>query len=91
MSMWDVIYKTFKEDLIYIMREETDAIVTTKYQDGTRSQELIIVYVARSGLHKLGSKPRILPYTDMIWWEIGHINPLMQKIITPNGVVIGSF
>lgn len=50
-----------------------------------------LVDVARYGLHKVTTRPRLMPYTYLIQWAIDFINFPKWYIINLKGTIIGSF
>jgi hypothetical protein len=47
--------------------------------------------IAQVELHKITTRPRLLPYTDMIGWALDHVDILTRMILTSQKVVVGSF
>jgi hypothetical protein len=47
--------------------------------------------IAQSELHKIATRPRLLPYNDMIGWVLEHVDIPTRTIFNPQNIAIGSF
>jgi hypothetical protein len=56
-------------------------------------EDLSIKYktIAQSELHKVATRPRLLPYNDMIGWALDHVDIPTRTIFNSQKVIVGSF
>jgi hypothetical protein len=47
--------------------------------------------VVQSGMHKVATRPRLLPYYDMIRWALDHIDLPTRTIMNDQRVTVGTF
>jgi len=47
--------------------------------------------VVQSGMHKIATRPRFLPYYDMIWWALDHVDLPTRTIMNERQVTVGTF
>jgi hypothetical protein len=47
--------------------------------------------VAQSDLHKIATRPRLLPYNDMVSWALENVDILTRTIFNSQKVAVGSF
>jgi hypothetical protein len=47
--------------------------------------------VAKSELHKVATRPKLLPYTDMIRWALDHVDISTRTICSHQRTIVGSF
>jgi hypothetical protein len=47
--------------------------------------------IAESELHKIATRPRLMPYNDMISWALEKIDIQTRSILNSQKVVVGSF
>jgi hypothetical protein len=47
--------------------------------------------VVQSGMHKVATRPRLLPYYDMIRWALDHIDLPTRTIMNNQRVTVGTF
>jgi hypothetical protein len=47
--------------------------------------------VAKSELHKVAARPKLLPYTDMIRWALDHVDISTRTICSHQRTIVGSF
>ena len=47
--------------------------------------------IAKSELHKIVVRPRLMEYNDMISWALENFDITMRSILNDQGVIIGSF
>lgn len=84
-SSWEAIYKLFEDEEPRVMGK----IVTT--EDSLPVFETTYSNVANLLLHRIATRPNILPYTDMIRWVIDHLNIENMNFMTKRNTFIGSF
>ena len=80
---WTQVFNILQYELVNFLDdsgdEETDTL-DTKYK-----------IVAQSELHKIATRPRLLPYSDMIGWALKNIDIPTRTIFNSQKVVVGSF
>jgi hypothetical protein len=47
--------------------------------------------IAESELHKIATRPRLMPYNDMVSWALDKVDILMRSILNDQGAIIHSF
>jgi hypothetical protein len=47
--------------------------------------------ITQEELHKIATRPRLLPYTDIIRWALDHVDISTQTIFNSQKVTVGSF
>ena len=47
--------------------------------------------IVESELHKIATRPRLMPYNDMVSWALDKVDILMRSILNDQGAIIGSF
>jgi hypothetical protein len=47
--------------------------------------------VAKSELHKVAARPKLMPYTDMISWALEHVDIPTRTIYSHQKTIVGSF
>jgi hypothetical protein len=47
--------------------------------------------IAESELHKIARRPRLMPYNDMVCWDLEKTDVLTRSIQNNQGVIVGSF
>jgi hypothetical protein len=47
--------------------------------------------IAESELHKIATRPRLMPYNDMVCWALEKTDVQTRSILNSQGVVVGSF
>jgi hypothetical protein len=50
-----------------------------------------LVDIKKSCLHKITSRPTVLPYYDMVWWIISHTDISTCTIVNSSRNIVGSF
>jgi hypothetical protein len=50
-----------------------------------------LVDIKKSSLHKVASRPTILPYYDMVRWVISHTNFTTCRVVNSSCQIVGSF
>jgi hypothetical protein len=96
----DVISDTFPRS-INIVKTWTHVFNTIQYEvvncpdDSSNNEKdnLSTKYkiIAQAELHKIATRPRLLPYTDMIGWAPDHVDIPTRMIFNSQKVVVGSF
>jgi hypothetical protein len=80
---WSYIYEVLQSELVDVSDDsnenEKDDLIT-KYK---------IVFQAQ--MHKVVARPRLLPYYDMVWWALDHIDIPTRTIVNEQRVTIGTF
>jgi hypothetical protein len=57
----------------------------------TETQATRYKYVSQSELHKIATRPRLMPYNDMIGWALENVDLSTRRICNSKKVVVGSF
>jgi hypothetical protein len=57
----------------------------------TETQATKYKIVAQSELHKIATRPRLMPYNDMIGWALENVDLSTRTICNSQKVTIGSF
>jgi hypothetical protein len=47
--------------------------------------------IAESEFHKIATRPRLMPYSDMVIWALDKVDSLMRSILNDQGAIIHSF
>ena len=47
--------------------------------------------VVQSGMHLVATRPRLLPYYDMIWWALDHVDLPTKTIISDKRTTVRTF
>ena len=71
---WSYISKVIQSELVNYSDDSND-----NEKDDLATKYKIIVQVE---MHKIAARLRILPYYDMIWWALDHVNILTRTIIS---------
>jgi hypothetical protein len=60
---------------------------------GNEKDDLITKYkiIIQDQMHKVAARPRLLPYYDMVWWALDHVDIPTRTIINEQRVTIGTF
>lgn len=87
----DEIYNLMKDELEDASEEGISAIVLNDAPERNNELEYKLIDATRSRLHKIASRPRLMPYTNLIRWPINFVIIPKCHIITPKGTSIGSF
>lgn len=83
-STWEAMYQWLEEEKSRIMK-------VTVTVDGHGSFEASLTELACSFLHCIATRPKILPYTDMVKWIIDHADISDREFKTANQQVMGLF
>jgi hypothetical protein len=59
--------------------------------EATETQATRYKYVAQSELHKIATRPRLMPYNDMIGWALENVDISTRSICNSQRVAVGSF
>ena len=65
-SNWSFVSDVLQVELVDYFDDSSDNKkddITTKYK-----------IVVQSGMHKVAARPRLLPYYDMVWWALDHMD-----------------
>jgi len=79
------MYKLFEDEGPKV----TERIVTAK--DRVHVSKITYIDVANLFPYRIGARPGILPYMDMIRWVIDHMNIADRNFMTQRQTIIGSF
>ena len=80
---WSFVFDVLQSELVDYSDDSSDNEkddLTTKYK-----------IVFQSGMHKVAARPRLLPYYDMVWWALDHVDIPTRTIINEQKVTIGTF
>jgi len=80
---WSYISEVLQSELVDVSDDSSE---NEKY-------DLITKYkiVIQAQMHKVVARPRLLPYYDMIWWALDHVDIPTRTIINEQRVTIGTF
>lgn len=84
-SSWESIYKYFEDE------EPKVTVRTIMVDDKTPTSKTTPQDATNSFLYKIGARPRLFSYTDMIRWVVDTVNIIEWKFHTQKGSIIGSF
>ena len=80
---WSYISEVLQSELVnysYDSNDNEKDNLVTKYK-----------IVAKAEMHKVASRPHLLPYYDMIQWALDHVDIPTRTIINEQKVTIGTF
>jgi hypothetical protein len=80
---WLYISEVLQSDLVNCSDDSSDNEkddLTTKYK-----------IIVQEEMHKVASRPRLLPYYDMIRWALDHVDIPTRTIISEQKVTVGTF
>jgi hypothetical protein len=74
-----------------ILQYELDNCPKELDYEGTENQETKLKYISQSELHKIATRPRLIPYNDVIGWALSNVDVTTRTIYNSQKVVVGSF
>jgi hypothetical protein len=80
---WTHVFKTIQYKVVNFPIDSSDNEkdnLSTKYK-----------IIAQAKLHKVATRSRFLPYTNMIGWALNHVDIPTRTIFNSQKVVVGSF
>jgi hypothetical protein len=80
---WVHVFNTIQYEVVNYPDDSSDNEkdnLSTKYK-----------IIAQTELHKIATRPRLLPYNDMIGWALDHVDIPTRTIFNSLKVVVGSF
>jgi hypothetical protein len=80
---WSFVLDVLQAELVDYSDDSSDNEkddITTKYK-----------IVIQSGMHRVASGPRLLPYYDMVRWALDHVDIPTKTIMNEQKVTIGTF
>jgi hypothetical protein len=80
---WSYVSEVLQSQLVNYSDDSSDNEtddMTTKYK-----------IVVQAEMHKVATRPRLLPYYDMIRWVLDHVDIPTRTIISEQGVTVGTF
>jgi hypothetical protein len=80
---WTHLFKTIQYEVVNCPDDSSD-----NKKDNLSPKYKII---AQEELHKVATRPRFLPYTDMIGWALNHVDIPTRTIFNSQKVIVGSF
>ena len=83
MRTWSYVLEVLQSDVVNFSNDSSDNEkddMTTKYK-----------IVVQEEMHKVAARPRLLPYYDMIWWALDHVDIPTRTIINEKKVIVGTF
>ena len=83
-STWEAMYQLLEEEKSRIMKVTVTAV-------GRGSSEASLTELACSFLHRISTRPKILPYTDMLRWIIDHVDISDREFKAARHHGMGSF
>jgi hypothetical protein len=86
----DTTYKTRLKNCLD-WEEIYEFLEAGNFEDEYESDEDDFKDIKRSSLHKVATRPTILPYYDMVHWIISHIDIKTCTIVNHAQQVVGSF
>jgi hypothetical protein len=80
---WSYISKVLQSELVDVSDDSSE---NEKY-------DLITKYkiVVQAQMHNVVARPHLLPYYDMVWWELDHVDIPTRTIVSEQRVTIGTF
>ena len=84
-STWEGMYRLLEEENPRIIK------ATAAVADAPRSSEASLEDLACSFLHRITSRPKILPYTDMIKWVLDDAELHHRQFKVKGHGLVGSF
>jgi hypothetical protein len=80
---WSYISEVLQSKLVDVSDDSSENEkddLTTKYK-----------IVVQAQMHKVAARPRLLPYYDMVWWALDHVDIPTRTIVNEQRVTIGTF
>jgi len=74
-----------------IEAEEPEVTTVQATTDSTRKSDATLKDLGDSYLHRIAAREQILPYTDVVRWEIEEVRITNRTFCTIDGRVFGSF
>jgi hypothetical protein len=80
---WSYISKVLQSELVDGLDDSSE----------NEKDDLITKYkiVVQAQMHKVVARPRLLPYYDMVWWALDHVDIPTRTIVNEQRVTIGTF
>jgi len=83
-TSWQIIYNLIEaEERVEVSKEAT--------ANSTNKSEASLKYLADSYLHRIATREKILPYTDVVRWVVEEIPVSNRMFCTVDGRIFGSF
>lgn len=83
-ATWEGMYRLFEEENPRVME-------VTVVAGSQSSSEATLTELACSFLHRIGARPKILPYTDMVKWILDNVEIKNRQFKVHGQGLIGSF
>jgi hypothetical protein len=80
---WSYIFEVLQSELVDVSDDSS----------GNEKDDLITKYkiIVQAQMHKVAARPCLLPYYDMVWWALDHVDIPTRTIINEQRVTIGNF
>lgn len=82
---------TWQRTYNLIEAEEPQKTVVQASADSTQKSDATLKDLANSFLHRIAAREQILPYMDVVRWEIEEIPITDRTFSTKDGIIFGSF
>ena len=84
-ASWENIYNLLEAEDLEVIEEEKETTDSSEKSENTLND------LAWSFLHSIASRPRILPYNDLVSWVIESINIIDREFFMATGRMFSSF
>ena len=85
-STWSSISNILQSGLVNCSDSDDDNLDIMKDDMNTKYKTIV-----QSGMHLVATRPRLLPYYDMIRWALDHIDLSSRTILNDRHAMIGTF
>ena len=83
---WSFISDILQSELVNYSDSDDDENDIVKDDLNTKYKTIV-----QSGMHLVETRPRLLPYYNMIRWALDHIDLLARTIVNDRQVMVGTF
>jgi hypothetical protein len=85
-STWSSISNILQSGLINCSDSDDDNLDIVKDDMNTKYKAIV-----QSGMHLVATRPRLLPYYDMIRWALDHVDLSSRTILSDRQAMVGTF
>ena len=85
-STWSSISNILQSKLVNCSDSDDDNLDIVKDDMNTRYKTIV-----QSGMHLVATRPRLLPYYNMIRWALDHIDLSSRTIVNDRQAMVGTF
>jgi hypothetical protein len=85
-STWSSISNILQSGLVNCSDSDDDNLDVVKDDMNTKYKTIV-----QSGMHLVATRPRLLPYYDMIRWALDHVDLPTRTIVNDRQAMIGTF